>query len=130
MRSCRWSLVALCLVWLVVFLPVRSVAVDRDPTEAFQVMAAAGIDYINNSADCPGVLNAHYLSDDLNNFTVIDIRHPEHFADGHIPGAFNSSLGTLIDDLASSIPSDKPYVIACYTGQSSSQAKMAMELLG
>ena len=74
MRSFRWSLVALCLVWLVVFPPVRSVAVDRDPTEAFQVLAAAGIEFINDNWNCPGLINAHSLSDDLANFTVIDIR--------------------------------------------------------
>jgi len=130
MRSFRWRLVALCLGWLVLFLPVRSVAVDRDTTEAFQVMAAAGIEFINDSWNCPGLINAQSLSDDLANFTVIDIRAENAYVAGHIPGAFHSSLGTLIDDLASTIPSNKPYVIVGYTGQVSSQAKMAMELLG
>jgi len=93
-------------------------------------MAAAGISYINDSASCPGVINAQDLMVDLDYFTVIDIRSEDAYVAGHIPGAFHSSLGTLIDDLVSTIPSNKPYVVADYTGQASSQAKMAMELLG
>ncbi len=110
---------------------------DDDPVtpppakSAFDTMVEAGSAYINNSGDCPGVLDAQALNDDLASFTVIDIRQAQHFEDGHIPGAFHSSLGTLLDDLASkAIPSGKPYVVACYTGQSAGHAKIAMELMG
>jgi len=110
---------------------------DDDPVtptpakSAFDTMVEAGSAYINNSGDCPGVLNAQDLNDDLASYTVIDIRLPEHFAEGHIPGAIHSSLGTLLGDLASkAIPSGKPYVVACYSGQSAGHAKIAMELMG
>ncbi len=130
MLSCSWKLVALGLGLFIFFLPMQSKAADRDPTEAFQVMANAGIAYLNDSGDCPGVINAGYLIDSLVYFTVIDIRSRDDYLAGHIPGALHSSLGTLIDDLANTIPSDKPYVVTDYSGQTSSQAKMAMELLG
>ena len=101
------------------------------PTEtAFEVMAAAGAAYINDSAQCPGVFSATSLEENLDLYTVIDIRSETDYLEGHIPGAYHSSLGTLLDDLANEIPSGKPYVVACYTGQGAGHAKIAMELAG
>jgi 3-mercaptopyruvate sulfurtransferase SseA len=102
----RWTWMLLILIALVAFAGCSD---DDDPVtpppaaSAFDTMVKAGSDYINNSGDCPGVLNAQDLNDDLASYTVIDIRQPADYADGHIPGAFNSSLGTLLDDLASKL---------------------------
>jgi rhodanese-related sulfurtransferase len=77
------------------------------------------------------VLSAQDLYDNLSEYTVIDIRSQQAYDDGHIPGAVHSSLGTLVADLdGGAIPSGKPYVVACYTGQSAGHAKIAMEMLG
>jgi len=101
------------------------------PTEtAFEVMVAAGKAYINDSADCPGVISAQSLNDNLAEYTVIDIRQEADYLNGHIPGAYHSSLSTLLDDLANEIPSDKAYAVVCYSGQSAGHAKIAMELMG
>jgi len=130
MLSRRANLVILCLGWLLLFHPPETAAIDRDATEAFQAMAAAGIEYLNDPTECPGLINAQNLYVDLNAYTVIDIRSRTAYESGHIYGAFHSSLSTLIDDLATFIPSGKPYVIAGYTGQVGTQAKLAMALLG
>jgi rhodanese-related sulfurtransferase len=99
------------------------------PTEtAFEAMVAAGESYVN-SIQCPGVLDAQVLHDNLTEYTVIDIRSQTDYDNGHIEGAYHSTLATLVADLAT-IPTGKPYVIACYTGQSAGHAKIAMELLG
>ncbi len=108
--------------------------VTNPPAEtSFEVMAAAGADYINGD-DCPGVISASDLAAAMAvdpGVTVIDIRNETYFNAGHIAGAVNSSLGTLIADLSDgTIPTGKPYVIACYSGQSAGHAKIAMELLG
>lgn len=101
------------------------------PTEtSFEVMAAAGAAYINDSADCPGVFSSASLEANLDLYTVVDIRSEEDYLEGHIPGAFHSSLGTLMDDLANDITTGKTYVVACYTGQAAGHAKIAMELAG
>lgn len=52
---------------------------------------------------------------------LLDVRTPEEFADGHIPGAVNISLQTLGQNLAS-IPTDRPVVIYCRSGNRSAQA--------
>ncbi len=129
----RWTWLVLVMIALVAFAGCSD---DDDPVtppaakSAFQTLAEAGTAYINN-ANCPGVISAADLNSDLSSYTVIDIRQPVHYAAGHINGAYNSSLGTLLNDLSSkAIPSDKDYVIACYSGQSAGHAKIAMELMG
>jgi rhodanese-related sulfurtransferase len=100
---------------------------------AFQTMAEAGTAYINDSTaltGCPGIISAAALEAALDQYTVIDIRAAGDYLAGHIPGAYNSSLGTLLDDLANTIPTGKPYVVACYSGQRAGHAKVAMEMLG
>jgi len=132
----RWIWLAMLLVALVAFVGCSDD--DDDPTSpppttgtSFEVMVAAGKAYINDSAVCPGVLSAEILHDNLDDYTVIDIRAEGAYVAGHIPGAYHSSLGTLLDDLtAKAIPTDKPFVIACYSGQSAGHAKIAMEMMG
>ena len=130
MKSTYFRTASFCFCVVLFLMPTPSSAVDRDPTEAFQVLADVGATYINNSAQCPGALSAMALNDNLQFYTVIDVRSEPSYLSGHIPGAWHSSYNTLIDDLENTIPTDKPYVIAGYTGQSSSMLKMAMELLG
>lgn len=96
---------------------------------AFEVMATAGEAYINSSTECPGLIDAQALYDNLAEYTVIDIRSQVDFNNGHIANAHHSTLSTLVADLAT-IPTGKPYAIVCYTGQSAGHAKIAMELLG
>ena len=128
----RWTWLILILVALAAFWGCSSD--DDDPVTptktSFQVMAEAGTAYVNDSTTCPGTLAATTLHDNLDAYTVIDIRAEADYLAGHIPGAYNSSLGTLITDLTTTIPAGKPYVIACYSGQSAGHAKIAMEMLG
>jgi len=125
MSSHRLHCVLLCLGILII-----TTVAQAQPTEAFEVMADAGAVYINDTASCPGVLDASSLNDNLDNYTVIDIRSAIDYEAGHIPGAYHSSLITLLDDLATVIPTTRPYVIACYSGQTAGLAKIAMGLLG
>ncbi|MBU8871684.1 MAG: rhodanese-like domain-containing protein [Gemmatimonadales bacterium] len=128
----RWIWLAMLLVALVAFAGCSDD--EDDPivvTEetAFDVMVAAGAAYINDSADCPGVMAASSVVGSEADYTIIDIRSETHYFEGHITGAYHSSLGTLVDDLLV-FPNDKPYVVTCYSGQSAGHAKIAMELLG
>lgn len=53
--------------------------------------------------------------------TLIDIRDPQSFALGHIPGSRhldNAGIGTLLDEA----PRDTAMVVVCYHGHSSQQA--------
>lgn len=62
---------------------------------------------------------------------IIDVRKPEDYAAGHIPGAVNMSAKTLFtaDNLAK-LPADKQIVVTCYTGQTASQVTSVLNMLG
>jgi rhodanese-related sulfurtransferase len=129
----RWNWMMVLAVVLAAFWGCSSddsVTTPVQTQSAFTAMAAAAEPYINNSGDCPGVMSAQALYDNLADYTVIDIRSQADYDAGHILGAYHSTLPTLIADLENTIPTTKPYVVACYTGQSAGHAKIAMELLG
>ncbi len=60
---------------------------------------------------------------------LIDVRTPEEFAAGHIPGAVNISVDQLAQRL-NEIPKDKPVVLYCRSGNRSSQAAQILERAG
>jgi len=101
-----------------------------EPTPAFAALAAAGSSYINDPGDCPGLIPAVALHDNLDMYTVIDLRSEFAYLAGHIPGAYPSSLGSLLYDLGMSIPTDKPIVLVGYTGQTAAVAKFVLEMVG
>ena len=46
----------------------------------------------------------------------MDVRNPETFAEGHIPGAVSLPLGELdarLDDFAAEVPAEQPIVTYC-----------------
>ena len=52
---------------------------------------------------------------------VLDVRTPEEYAGGHVPGATNVPLDQLATRLAE-VPKDKDVVVYCRTGRRSAQA--------
>lgn len=52
---------------------------------------------------------------------LIDVRTPEEFSGGHIPGAVNISVESLPVRL-DEVPADKPIVVYCRTGNRSATA--------
>ena len=129
----RWSLLVILMFALVAFTGCSD---DDDPVNpgggdtAFDVMVAAGKAYINDSLDCPGTISAGDLYAALDDYTVIDVRSYATYEAGHIPGAYWTDWDSFLDDLANNIPSDKPYVVTCYSGQSAGHYKIAAELMG
>ncbi len=98
----------------------------------FTALADAGSAYINDSAKCPGVMKAADLNTNgIDNYAIFDMRSAEHYGEGHIEGAINTSLGTILTDVAANV-TDKgdAIVVACYTGQTAGHAKIALELMG
>jgi rhodanese-related sulfurtransferase len=52
---------------------------------------------------------------------VIDVREPDEFASGHVPGAVNVPLAT-VPDWAAKQAKDAPYVVICQSGRRSAKA--------
>lgn len=62
-------------------------------------------------------------------YVVIDTRDAAQFAKGHIPGAKNIEWRRVVAERAH-IPKDKPVLVYCNTGTLSSQAGLALRVLG
>lgn len=63
--------------------------------------------------------------------TVIDVRTPAEYAEGHLAGARNIDLSAdTFDDLVSELDRDATYVVYCRTGARSADATARMADLG
>jgi len=62
------------------------------------------------------------------NHYVMDLRSAADFAIGHISGAKNTTLATIIADAANN--GGKPLLVICYTGQTAGHAVVALRLSG
>ncbi len=52
---------------------------------------------------------------------LVDVRSPEEFASGHIPGAVNIALPGLPQQMAT-LPKDRPIILYCRSGARSNSA--------
>ena len=69
--------------------------------------------------------------DTANDPLVLDIRKPEDYALGHIPGAVNIDAGALFTpETLAALPTDRQIVVYCYTGQRSGQVVSVLNMLG
>lgn len=138
------KLFLLMLSLSVVFLYV---ACDKDddptapePINEFSLVTEIGDLYVSNYTTAGGlgvnigiadvfpVLNDGNTSNDP---YIIDWRSAADFATGHIKGAVNMTLGSLVDKIADgTIKKDKKILNVCYTGQTASYATSILNLLG
>ncbi|MFO7730919.1 MAG: rhodanese-like domain-containing protein, partial [Spirochaetia bacterium] len=61
---------------------------------------------------------------------ILDIRQPDVYAEGHIKGAVNVPWGPAIAKSIDFIPTDKPVMVYCYTGQTANQANALLNFIG
>ena len=61
---------------------------------------------------------------------ILDIRRADAYAAGHIKGAVNVPWGPAIAKSIDFIPTDKPVMVYCYTGQTANQANALLNFIG
>lgn len=66
---------------------------------------------------------------DSNEYTIVDARRAEDYAEGHIKGAISAPLETLEANI-DSIPKDKPVCVYCYSGSRSNAVSKKLNELG
>ena len=66
---------------------------------------------------------------DTGEVTLIDVRNPDEYAQGHIPGARLVSLPELAQRIGE-IPTDVPVHVVCQSGGRSAQAAELLETAG
>jgi rhodanese-related sulfurtransferase len=74
------------------------------------------------------VAEAKKLIDD-GKVTVVDVRTPEEYKEGHIPGATSLPLQELEDRLAE-LDKQTPYLLVCRTGSRSAEAQKILSKNG
>ena len=109
-------------------------------TDEFALVEAVGnayfSTYVTASGASPNITAASLYTllqdgDTSNDPVIVDYRAAVDYASGHIRGAINITLATLVDKLNdNTIPKTKKIVNVCYTGQNSSYATAFMNLLG
>ncbi|MBZ4413214.1 rhodanese-like domain-containing protein [Myxococcus faecalis] len=62
--------------------------------------------------------------------TLVDVRSPEEFADGHLPGAVNIPVGELARRLGELGPPTTPVVVYCRSGARSGRAERLLKEQG
>lgn len=65
----------------------------------------------------------------LGDYYIIDWRAPADYANAHIPGAVNMSLGSLVTEI-DNLPTNQVILNVCYSGQTASYATSIINLLG
>lgn len=127
------------IIFLMAILPLLFIASckDDDPApvvDAFSIMT----DYmVDNAMDLPDVLGSWITARPateaeipgfLSTRYVMDIRSESAYNTGHIEGAVNSSLATIVADAANS--AGKQILVVCYSGQGAGHATVALRLSG
>lgn len=65
------------------------------------------------------------------NVVILDVRTPEEFAKGHVPGAVNLPVSDVASKVEATIPNkNTPVVVHCAAGARSARAVSTMEKLG
>lgn len=63
-------------------------------------------------------------------YTILSIRQAKDYDEGHIAGAINIPFGKGMQEQFSQIPTDKPVIVYCYSGQTASQTIAVLRMLG
>ncbi len=108
------------------------------PYEIDPAIKSAIIDYYAGLADAKDTMFKNYkISEDLLNMlieaeediTILSIRQPSAFAEGHIANAINIPWGKGMQEYFGQLPDGK-IVVYCYTGQTAGQAVAGLRMLG
>ena len=62
--------------------------------------------------------------------TVLDVRTPAEFADGHVPGAIHVPIASGFDEAIAKLDKSKPYLVYCHSGKRSFLASQRMTKAG
>ncbi len=62
--------------------------------------------------------------------TIVDVRSPEEFREGHVPGAVNIPLDTIAEQRDRLKAMSKPIILCCRSGNRSNQAYQKLKARG
>lgn len=132
------------LDWRLALVMVLSLGVmvgcEADEDDEFGTFEDLSTYMLANGHDLPEHIASGWVKSasavvDLNDYTipgytVLDIRGTDDYNAGHIAGAIDASLSTILADAEANPAGDNGYLIVCYSGQTAGHASMALRLMG
>jgi rhodanese-related sulfurtransferase len=118
-------LIPLALLLAISLVAIGCPAPVAEKTE-FDVVKDAITAYLPNKAGELKASDLHAMITEGKSPYIADLRRPEHYAGGHIPGAVNIADFSLLPTL----PRDKDIVVHCYAGQKAEFAASVLGVLG
>ncbi len=102
---------------------------SKEKKSNFEVIQPVVDQAISNWSD--PVISAQAVHDNMDNYFVISVRKPDHYALGHVPGAINIPWTQIAkEDNLKKIPKDKHIVTYCYTGHTGQVGATVLKILG
>jgi len=83
-------------------------------------------DFLRGADTDAGIQKFH----ETNGAVLLDVRDPDEFRGGHIPGALNLPLDTIGSKITSQFDSDTPLFVYCLSGARSTRAAVALRSIG
>ena len=119
------------------YIDTEEAVIPDDTYEVDPAIAAAIADYYKE-ATSNTIASFNFKAEALKelvdaeseDYTILSIRREDDYKQGHIAGAMNIPFGKGMQEHFSEIPTDKPVVVYCYSGQTSSQTMAILRLLG
>ncbi|NEE01358.1 rhodanese-like domain-containing protein [Phytoactinopolyspora halotolerans] len=105
---------------------VSGSAVSATPAAASEAAAAHFASLLAFETDCWDVRDA--MSRDAMDFVLLDVRSPELFAAGHVPGADNLPHGRINERNLATYPADTLFVVYCAGPHCNGADKAALRL--
>lgn len=90
------------------------------------MLCGCGASYNKISQD-----EAMQMMQEESGYIILDVRTPEEFAEGHIPGAVNVPNETITDEMPAELPDrDQTILVYCRSGNRSKEASQKLADLG
>ncbi|MEN8137568.1 MAG: rhodanese-like domain-containing protein [Bacteroidota bacterium] len=109
-------------------LTIKKEAVN--PTEITHKFLKATGEYVVSNG--PTIISADEVYENLSDYLVIDLRSKDLYEEGHVNGALNVKLDSLVDYMKNNVSANayKKIVFTCKTGQTAAFAAGALRTIG
>ncbi len=119
------------------YIDTEAVEIPQETYEVDEAIVAAITDYYaeatsNNfsSFNFPPESLFELVDAESEDYTILSVRQAADYEAGHIAGAINIPFAKGMQESFGDIPTDKPVVVYCYSGQTSSQTMAVLRMLG
>jgi phage shock protein E len=102
---------------------VRCSNLQLSDVKSFILMFSALLSGFALSAEIANISPQQLLATDTSDWLIVDVRSPDEYASGHVPGAINISHLEIEANLQQLTPfRDKPVVLYCRSGKRAAKA--------